>query len=192
MKLLLSMVLLATSATLYSQGTISKEEHRFITDYLKRTEADMIYTLRGIDERIWTKKSSTDSWSPAECAEHVLLAERGLMAQIKKALAGESGQDDLRANDAWLIGKISDRGVKVQTPLNPKHGQIKKEEVIRELQASRAEILEFLKDDSLGLRNHYGRSPYGKADVYQLLIVVAGHSMRHTAQIQEILNALKS
>lgn len=192
MKLLLSMVLLTTAATLYAQGTISKDEHRFITDYLKRTESDMITALNGIDESIWTKKANAESWSPAECAEHVLLAEIGLMGQIKKALANESGQDDLRANDAWLISKISDRGVKVQTPLNPKNGQMKKQEVISKLKALRKQILDFLNDDSLELRNHYGRSPYGKADAYQLLIVIAGHSMRHTAQIHEILQALKS
>ena len=193
MKSILLAALMAFMVTAYAQtGTISAEEHKFITDYLKRSEADLSKLISSMDERLWSKKPSLEVWSPAECMEHVLLAESGLMKQIKTALNETADDDDLRSNDAWLISKISDRGVKVKTPLEPQEGSISQKEALNKLKASRKEILDFLQDESLELRTHYGSSPYGKADVYQLFIVIAAHSMRHTAQMQEILTALKS
>ena len=193
MKLTLIIVLVSLTNTLFSQkGQITKEESLFIKNYLDKTQDELVTLVMDIDDEIWMKKPAPDRWSASECMEHILLAEKAVFGQVKKALQEEAGKDDLKLNDAWLISKISDRGVKVKTPLEPQSGTMSKEEAIKGLKSSRKEISNFLKDETLPLRNHYGQSPYGKADVYQLLLVIAAHSMRHTAQMQEILNVLKS
>ncbi|MEM9392003.1 MAG: hypothetical protein AAGA02_16105 [Bacteroidota bacterium] len=59
MKSILSFTLMACMTTAYAQkGTISADEHKFITDYLKRTEADLSKLISSMDERLWSKKPS--------------------------------------------------------------------------------------------------------------------------------------
>lgn len=58
-------------------------------------------------------------------------------------------------------------------------------ELRKEFVASRADIRSFLKQPDLPFHSHYGRSPYGRTDCYQLFLVIAGHGMRHRHQILE-------
>lgn len=166
-------------------GKISKEDRSFLVNYLEVTQQDLLQSLNDLSEAEWLTKPADGGWSPAECMEHIVQAEKAVFMQVKKALKEPAGKDDLSARDGWLMCKITDRGNKVQTPLPPSGKEQSKTTLIAAFNASRAEILRFLEDKKLPLRTHYGKSPYGKADAYQLMLVIAGHSMRHTNQILE-------
>lgn len=187
---LIFMMLIST--TLMAQkGRISNEEKAFIQNFLDVTEANLISTVEELDDEKWNYRPAQGGWTTAECMEHVILAEKAVFQQVKSALENAADNSkNLKQQDGWLLAKISDRGVKVTTPLNPKGANMSKSEMIEELQSSRKEIKEFLNQKNLPLRNHFGRSPYGPADAYQLFIVIAAHSMRHNAQINEVLTDL--
>ncbi|MBX2874569.1 MAG: DinB family protein [Saprospiraceae bacterium] len=171
-------------------GKVSKEERSFLLDYLEVTQQDLLKTLNDLNETEWLSTPANDGWSPAECMEHIVQAEKAVFMQVKKALNEPAGTDDLSARDGWLMCKITDRGNKVNTPLPPSGKELSKTKLIEAFNASRTEIFAFLEDKKLPLRTHYGKSPYGKADAYQLLLVIAGHSMRHTNQILETIALL--
>lgn len=171
-------------------GKISKEDRSFLVDYLEVTQQDLLHTLNDLSEAEWLAKPADGGWSPAECMEHIVQAEKAVFMQVKKALREPGGSDDLSARDGWLMCKITDRGNKVNTPLPPSGKEQSKTKLIAAFNASRKEIFSFLGDKKLPLRSHYGKSPYGKADAYQLLLVIAGHSMRHTNQILETVAIL--
>ncbi len=189
---LLITALFLTIGASAQKSTITNQERKFIKDYLMRTESDLLEIMASINDEQWTYKPANGGWSIAECMEHVIIAESAIWSGINKAMSAPAGNEDLSGNDAWLIGKINDRGNKVQTPVPPVDGKIAKTILIDKLKASRKQVYDYLENESLQLRNHYGKSPYGPADAYQLLIVMAAHSMRHTAQIQEVLSEINS
>ncbi|MBV6646544.1 MAG: DinB family protein, partial [Cyclobacteriaceae bacterium] len=175
------------------KGKISQSERAFIQNYLKITQEELVETLAKVGDDIWNKRPADGGWTVAECMEHIITAEGAIFMQLTKSLEAEANNElSTKAQDGWLLAKIADRGVKVNTPLPPAGNGKSKSEMLAEFESSRSNIAEFLEDKSLQLRNHFGRSPYGPADAYQLLIVIAGHSMRHTSQIVEILSELES
>ena len=192
-RLIISLVCLLTAfQTCYSQsGKISKEEREFITNFMTTTHDQLLATLENVDDRQWEANPITGGWSVAYCMEHIILAENAVFGQVKKALAEPANKNQsTKAIDGWLLGKVTDRGVKVETPLPPKANGKSKAEMIAEFQASRKVIADFIQNDKSALRNHFGKSPYGPADAYQLLIVISAHTMRHTNQMIEVLNTL--
>ena len=193
MTVLIMLTLLTTAVTQAQKGTISTEEGIFIKNYLNITADNLLATLEKVEADEWNKRPEKGGWTIAECTEHIILAEAALWQQIQAALAQEADNTlSTKEIDGWLLAKVTDRGVKVQTPLNPKGNGKTKTEMVSEYKASRKKILGLLKDTNLPLRNHFGRSPYGAADAYQLFIIIAGHSMRHDLQINEILAAIGS
>lgn len=175
---------------LAQNGRISKQEQLFLLDYLELTKTNIINTLNDLDESQWTYKPAGGGWSIQECTEHILLAEEAVFGQVQQALTAEANNDlSTKNKDAWLISKISDRSTKVKTPLEPNGDLRSKSDAIKALTTSRAELEKYLRNDKLELRNHFGKSPYGSADAYQLFLVIAAHSMRHHSQMMEVLAA---
>jgi len=170
---------------------IDEGERQFLLDFLEASERDLISVIDPLTEEQWRSRANAENWSPAQCMSHILQAEQGLFANIQKLLKAPANfEEDLSPNDAWLIGKIADRGVKVKTPLPEQPEIMTKDEALQALKKSRSNIRDFLENTDLPLRGHIGKSPYGPADSYQLFLVIAAHSLRHKAQIDEILAGL--
>lgn len=183
---ILALLFALSFTTLMAQsGKISKEERVFLINYLQTTQAELVTTVSEMSESDWQAKPAEGGWSPAECMAHILMAEQAVFKQVKKALASPAGKEDLKARDGWLLSKITDRGTKVKTPLPLVMNNSSKSEMLTAFNTSRKSIYDFLANKKLPLRQHYGRSPYGKVDAYQLLVVIAGHGMRHTNQMLE-------
>ena len=188
--LLFSLVMVQLNA---QEGTISTDEQKFLFDYLELTESNLLETVSMVDEESWLYKPKSGGWSLAECMDHIILAEAAVFEQLKEALQSEANAGlNTRNQDGWLISKISDRGVKVVTPLPPQGLFKSKDEMINAFARSRQQIRDFLADGQLPLRSHFGNSPYGPADAYQLALVIAAHSLRHHAQILEVLAEQKT
>ncbi len=172
---------------------ISDAERQFLEgNYLTTTEL-LESLLEGLSESQWSERPSNGGWSIQETMEHVVLAMPAQITGLEKALATESHEfKDLRLRDGWLLSKITDRGVKVKTPLEPKGSQVTKEEMLETYRIQGARFLEILRNKKTEFRNHYGKSPYGEVDAYQLMIFIPGHIQRHLSQMEEILRDLDS
>ena len=173
------------------QGTINDTELDFLVNFLNVSLDDTRKTLSQVDEEMW-KHQPASGWSVGECMEHIMLAEAALFKQIQGSLQQQGDNTkSLAYQDGFVITRTVDRGKKVDTPLKPQAVRMSKSEYLLELEESRAAVITFLSQPDLELRNHFGKSPFGEVDTYQLALILAGHGMRHTAQMREIMAEAK-
>ena len=189
---ILGIVLMTTISSYAQNGKISSAEREFLLNFLDITETDLTSTISTMTDEQWNFKPTPEAWSPAQVMAHVNSAETIVFADIKSVMEKAEEEANKEKNeDAWLIGKVTDRGIKVKTPLENDPESTTKEITLKQFKDTRASIKEYLTDKKLALRSHYGKSPYGPADAYQMFLVIAAHSQRHHAQMQEVLALAK-
>jgi uncharacterized damage-inducible protein DinB len=178
----------ATSA--FSQTLTAGDRERGM-QYLESTRQAVLDATAGLSEAQWNFKPGPDRWSVAEVVEHIAAAEDFLMAmltnQVMKGPARPAG-DDVKAIDDLVVAKIPDRSKKAQAPepIRPTNRYGSPQASLKHFSDARAQTEAFLKthDD---LREHAIDSPMGKKlDGYEWVLFVAGHSERHTKQINEV------
>ena len=176
-----------------SAQTISKEEREkalaLYDQAMKRTEE----AVQGLSEEQLNFKPTPESWSIAECVEHLALSEDMFLQMLQKSLASPadpSKAPEQRLNDADVYDLITDRQQKVKTsePLEPTHKWESTKATMKSLKDSRKETNKFIQKTDQDLRSYYYEMPFGSLDAYQMLLFGAGHQSRHNAQIQEIKN----
>jgi hypothetical protein len=90
--------------------------------------------------------------------------------------------------DQMIIKNVGNRSARFQAPepVRPKHQTATPQELLSQFFASRKRSLEFA-ETTQDLRSHCVDSPFGKCtDAYQWLLLLSGHSERHTAQLLEV------
>jgi len=88
-----------------------------------------------------------------------------------------------------VVGIITNRTEKIKTrpDLEPTNSFGSYDGSVDEFKAKRKESIKFVKSTDQDLRNHYYEFPFGLVDSYQVMLFMAGHSIRHTKQIKEIM-----
>jgi hypothetical protein len=168
----------------------AENDPKFLVDHLNRSSSEFIRSLEGVSAAQWSFKSAPEVWSIAECAEHIVLSE-GLLRDLvqNKVLAAPAPQPGSpKASDDDVLKMITDRSTKAKAPeqLKPS-GQFTGPEVARQkFLESREKTIAFAKSRT-DLREHaVPHQVLKQMDGYQWLLYLSGHSMRHTAQIQEV------
>jgi hypothetical protein len=70
-----------------AQEALSETDRTFLVEYLVRTQRMFRDEISGLTEEQWRFKPLPQRWSVAECAEHIVLAERWLMSQFHETFA---------------------------------------------------------------------------------------------------------
>jgi uncharacterized damage-inducible protein DinB len=190
--LTIAIVLLCAATSAFSQTLIAADRDRDrALPYLETTRQAVLDATAGLSDAQWNFKPAPDRWSIAEVVEHIAAAEDYLMgmvtSQVMKAPARPAG-DDVKAIDDMVVTKVPDRSRKAQAPepLKPTNRFGSPQASLKHFTDARAQTEVFLKthDD---LRDHAIDSPMGKKlDGYEWVLFVAGHSERHTKQINEV------
>ena len=184
------MVLLGVAA--FAQTSLTKEERSKAIDHLKSTQAELLQTVKGLSEEQLNFKPDADTWSIAECVEHIAVTEVGLFEIVKGTLQTDpdpSKRAEVSMADEDLLNIIESREQKVKTrpemePAN-KFGSF--EGSLNAFKEQRAANMKFVKSTEEDLRNRYFDFPFGKADAYQVMLFISAHSKRHTDQIKEVM-----
>jgi uncharacterized damage-inducible protein DinB len=187
-------ILLAVSAAGWlgaaGKGDITGAEREKAAAYLAATRAGVLDAVKGLSEAQLRFKAGPEKWSAAETLEHLALTEDLFVREVRPQLERPpAGLPNSRAQevDAMILARVPDRSHKVQAPpaLTPS-GRWTPEEALERFSESRAQTLEFLKDNT-ELRLHTVNHPgLGPLDGYEWVLAVAAHSERHTRQILEI------
>jgi hypothetical protein len=158
--------------------------------YLEETRAKFLKSVEGLSEAQWRFKAGPDRWSIAEVAEHIGLSESLILGmienQVLKAPAKKPGEG---ITDEKLIAGVTDRSQKAQAPevLKPVNKWPTREALVTDFIAARAKTMEWVKTTNEDLRAHAAPHPaFGPLDAHQWILLLAGHSARHTAQIEEV------
>ncbi len=194
-KLVIVILVLVSPLLLSAQsGKITEGEREFLTTYFSSVKERLKSTLDEIDDSEWKTRRSDGGWSPAETMEHIIIGCNAQLGGVMRTLKGNEVKGDLSANDGLLLSLMTDRGKQFQTPLPPKtNGAQSKEQLFSAFEELEDKWLVVVNDRNLKLRNYHGMSPFQlKADGYQQLLLVAGHAFRHTGQIIETLNEMRT
>jgi hypothetical protein len=183
-------VMVCASAQAFSQTLTPADQDRAV-QYLESTKQGVLTATAGLSSAQWNFKPAPDKWSVAEVVEHIAAAEDFLMSmvtsQVMKA-PPRPADDDVKAIDDMVVAKVPDRTQKAQAPepLRPTNRFGSPEGSLKHFTEARAQTEVFLKAHS-DLRDHAVDSPLGKKlDGYEWVLFIAGHSERHTKQINEV------
>ena len=138
----------------------------------------------------WNYKPAPDRWSVAECAAHIIAAEqyfRDSIAAALKAPALPAAQQPT-AGDAAIAKMVRDRSQKFQAPaaLEPQGKVVPKAQAVKDFEATRARTLQYVRTTQDPLREHGTGTAPQITTAYQLVLMLSGHTERHTAQLLEV------
>ncbi|MGZ5286006.1 MAG: DinB family protein [Flavisolibacter sp.] len=189
--LLTFLVLTGFAGRIHSDSLPGKERKILVSD-LKDTKKDFLQSLRGLSEAQLNFKSSPESWSIKECAYHIALSEGNLWKWAEDALKQKPNPEkrtEIKLADADFMQKIRSRENKVKTfasyePVNASYKTL--DEAMDDFKTRRADLIRFAKTSTGNMRDHVVEGMMGMMDTYQMILVLSGHTARHTAQIEEI------
>lgn len=191
-KLILPLVTLLLLSFSADMSKLSDEDRKKAVDHLENTRDEMAKILKGLSEAQLNFKAEEDSWSIAECAEHIAISENMIFGMLQGALqtaADPSKRAEVKMSDEELIGIIESREQKVKTrePFEPTGKYGSHEATVNEFLAKRNEHISYIKSTEDDLRNHYGQLPFGTVDGVQILLFMSGHTERHLDQMKEVM-----
>ncbi len=160
-------------------------------EYLEETKEALKESVGDLSEEQMAFKTDTIGWSVAEIVEHIVIVEGALKSMLEGRI--QSGETpDLKAEvqmtDEQVVGFITDRSGKIQTQSQfvPSGKYSDSDEALEAFMDQREDIVDWLKDADVDMRNYVNEFPFGKIDAYQTVLFMAGHTERHTAQIEEL------
>lgn len=187
------LIVIAFITMSFNNSALTDAERKFASDLLQQTQENLIKKVSGLSPEQLNFKADANSWSVAECVEHLAIAESNLFGLSQASLkepADPSKRKDLKMTDEALVATVADRSKKASAPesFKPsgKFGSF--EATLNEFKTKRRSNIEYIKTTSDDLRNHYNEFPFGKLDAYQTILLMASHSKRHTDQIEEVMN----
>jgi uncharacterized damage-inducible protein DinB len=172
--------------------TISKEERKIATDFLKETKQGIWDAVKGLSEAQLKFRPGPDKWSVEDCVKHIAQSENmlwGMVAAGLKQPATPEKRADVKAKDEDVIKNVEDRSTKVKTfaPLEPVNTPFKTlQEAWDNFSASRDKLIGYVNTTNDDLRNHINQLPVGVFDSYQMVLFIGAHSNRHMQQINEV------
>jgi hypothetical protein len=181
------------SAVATTAQDVSQADKDRALAYLESTKAKLIDAVRGLSDAQWNFKPAPDRWSIAEIMEHLAAAEdiiRGMdETQVMKspAVPPRDPAETKKIDDA-VLAQVPDRSHKISAPepLKPTNRFGNPADAEKHFIDSRATTEQFLKTTP-DLRAHAIDGPMGgKLDGYEWILLIAGHTERHTKQLLEV------
>jgi hypothetical protein len=143
-------------------------------------------TITSVPESAAGVKLREECWSILQIAEHVAVAEHGMLRSIE--LSTEKSTPPDYSFDQKIIAGGLNRENKRQAPerAHPKGRWQTLAEATEAFKSARGRTLEFARSAE-GLRGKLVQHPLiGPVDGHQCLLIMAGHAQRHALQIEEI------
>jgi hypothetical protein len=189
-----SALVLATAAPALAQPpAAAQKEREAAVAHLEATRAKFLKSIDGLTEAQWRFKPAPDRWSIAEVAEHIAISEGTILGLVQtQILKGPAPKAEERSDDQKVLDGLVDRTAKFQAPeiLKPVNKWPTREALTKDFNTARAATITFVRTTVEDLRAHGGPHPVFKMlDAHQWILLISGHSERHTLQIEEVKTA---
>ena len=192
MKSLLLLLVFVTSSIFSAKDTISETERKMALKEFQRTKQRFLNDVKGLSAAQLSFKADTSRWSIAQCIEHIALAE-SLIWQWEQMTMGQPATpekaSEVKITDEQLMKGIIDRSHKFTAPemLQPVGKFPSTEAAIQSFTSRRDSTIAYISNTKDDLKNHFVQHPaFGTMNTYQMLLMLSGHSERHTLQIEEV------
>lgn len=162
-----------------------------IMEYLEETEEALIEVTEDLSEEQMQYKPDAESWSIAEIIEHINMVENSMKTMINNKMNADSESENIevKMTDDQVIQLITNRSqkFKTQNQFEPTGEYTTADDAIKAFIDQRENITDWIKDSNTDMRSVVITDfPFGPVDGYQTLLFMAGHTERHTAQIEEV------
>ncbi len=193
--LALALMAIVSATVAAPDQTLTKAERDKAVAELEGSRQMFLDATKGLSAVQWNFKAGPDRWSIAECAEHIALSEDFIFGivttRIVTAPATPEKRDAVKGKDEGIIAMMQDRSHKATAPepIDPKKRPMPAEDSVKQFLASRAHTIDYMKTTQDDLRDHFFDHPVpaiGTLDAYQWIMLISGHSRRHTLQILEV------
>ncbi|TDQ30948.1 DinB family protein [Zeaxanthinibacter enoshimensis] len=173
---------------------LTDEERAMAVDHLKQTRDNLMASVDGLSDEQLNFKNSPESWSVAECVEHLAISEKMIGEMLKGTLQSPANADmrsEVKMSDADILAMITNRDQKIKTAeaFEPSGQFGDFEQSLEAFKSARKSHIDYMKETEDDLRNHYAQMPFGTIDAYQAVLFMSGHTARHNAQIAEIMES---
>lgn len=187
-----TVLLLISSSSFVAPSTLSKSERKYANGILKESKKFFLQNVKGLTDAQLDFKAAPEKWSIRQCMEHIALTESFLDQVLQgtmKAPANPEKRSEIKIKDEEIVTLLLDRTKKAQAPepIQPKGNFKTADEAIAAFTAARDKHIDYIKTTQDDMRNHCTAHPaFGMLDTYQWMLLLAGHSKRHTLQIEEV------
>ncbi len=167
---------------------MAPEERTEIVQNLERSRQEFLTAVAGLSEAQSKVRPGPERWSVLDCVEHVAIVEERFLGWLQKAEKLDTPRID-KEKEAGLSARIPDRSARAQAPeaVVPTGRFTTLAQALEQFNAGRANSIQFAQDhcdDLYCLASAHPR--FGPMNGVEFLIVIAGHSRRHAAQIREV------
>lgn len=190
-KIFLPIVVLMMLSFTTNDASLTKAERKFALNKLKETKKHLQDAIKGLSTAQLNFKATPESWSVAECTEHIAITENALYGMFEGALKttpDPSKRSEVKMTDDQVWNMITDRSTKFKTQEQfvPSGKFGSHDATIKAFGDSRDSHIKYIKSTKDDLRNRYQQLPFGTIDAYQVILFIAAHTERHIKQIEEI------
>jgi hypothetical protein len=170
---------------------LTQAERDSLAKHLEQTRQAFLASIAGLSDAQWTFKAGPDRWSIAEVAEHIAVSETTIRQLVtEQVMKGPVvPRNPTPLSDEALLAGMLDRTSKFQAPevLKPTNRWATRDALVKDFTAARDTTVNYARTTADDLHGHAAPHPVFKMlDGYQWLLLLSGHSSRHTAQIEEV------
>jgi DinB superfamily len=168
---------------------LTEQERTTLAEHLRGSSAAFLAAIDGLTPAQWIFKPDAETWSIAECADHVVAVERDLLLAIQKCPEDPERGAAVQGKERLILKRVPDRSVRVKVPreIVPTGRSGSGEELAGHFRETRARTLEYVggTGDALHARV-FPHFVFQDLDGGQWLLMISLHTGRHTAQIAEV------
>jgi uncharacterized damage-inducible protein DinB len=173
------------------QAIITPAERERLTRYLAASNEQLLKLTQALSPAELDYKPAPDRWSAAENVEHLAVVENIILDRITKALeaSADSKRSAWEGKDDVIVQEVESRVKRYQSPeLGWPTGRWSHDELFRQFEAARQRTSDFAASTNAALRSYLLPHPFfGEVDCFQWLLMIAAHTVRHRAQIEELM-----
>jgi uncharacterized damage-inducible protein DinB len=172
---------------------LTLEDRAFLADHLTRTRDLLLAEIAGLRPDQWTFRPDEESWTIAECADHIANIEKLTFSMVSKRLqAAEPNPQraaEVQKKTSWILEAVPSRHARVKVPVgieNTSHSSTP-QDFVQLFEERRAALLKYVAETQDPMHDRVSpHMVFKDLDGCQWLLMISLHSERHAAQIAEV------
>ena len=172
---------------------LTPEDRAFLTAHLSQHPRPPPGEIANLRPDQWTFRPDEETWSIAECADHIATIEKRVFSMVSKRMQAAAPNPqrgaEVQKKTPWILEAVPSRHGRVKVPPgieNTSHSPTA-EEFAALFQDRRAALLKYVSETDHSMHDRVAPHMIFKdLDGCQWLLMISLHSERHAAQIAEV------
>jgi uncharacterized damage-inducible protein DinB len=163
-----------------------------VVQALEQSRVEFNEAAGGVPESQAKISPGAGRWSLVDCVEHVAMSEERFLNWLKNPEA-EQAPPMNKQREGEMAARIASRETKVQAPepVRPTGRFATLAQALEQFNTARADSIRFATERRGELYSLAAKHPFfGPVNGAEVMLLIAGHSRRHAAQMREIRAAL--